>query len=136
MKAERTEALVRRIHEVEQEITRVHGKRAKEAEARDLERVRELEALVVDTEARLRTQVAVRRKVARPTSPFRNMRAHLYFLGGLLSAMGLTMIAAAVHLRTEGMLVAIGAAPGLIGVFILAKAYRAKTMDDLEIREL
>ncbi len=89
-----------------------------------------------DAEARLATQLAVRRKAARPTSLFRGARNHLYFLGALFTGMGLVMTGAALHLRTEWLLVVAGTAPGLVGLFMIVKASRAKTLADLEAGDL
>ena len=128
-----TDALARRIQEVEHEIALLCQQRTRVRESADRDAIEELEARVREAEQKLKAQRTVQRKSAAPArSAFQSMRLSLYFVGGLLTTMGLFVGGMAWQMGTEPMLIAIGAAPGVIGVLMLTKTFLAKTEADLE----
>lgn len=127
-----TEALLRRIQEVEQQLADLRAERARHGETDERARIADLEGQVAAAEKKLLAVRAGHRRKRRTMSPLESTRLALYAVAGVLTVGGGFSTWAAWHLGVEPLLIATVAAPALIGAFMLLKAYTAKSLDDLD----
>jgi hypothetical protein len=67
---------------------------------------------------------------------FESARLHLYVLGGVLVAMGVSSVGVAWYLGTERALLGVGATPGFIGLLLVLRTCFASTLDELDASDV
>lgn len=131
-----TDALLRRIQEVEQQIADLREERARRGESDERARMADLQGQVAAAQKKLLAVRAGQRHGPSPLSPLESTRLALYAVAAVLTIGGAFSTWAAWHLGVAPLLVATVAAPAVIGALMLLDGYMAKRLDDLDTNGL